>query len=74
MSSLICDLASQRQFLVAAGSAGIDRPFGTERASSLQQILESGVAAPSAEKLSNVVEIAGQELPDEVQRDRLPKI
>jgi hypothetical protein len=31
MSSLICDLASQRQFLVAAGSAGLDRPFGTFR-------------------------------------------
>jgi hypothetical protein len=46
----------------------------TERASLLQQILESGVGTPSAEKLSNVVEIAGQELTGEVQRDRLSEI
>ena len=40
----------------------------------MQQILESGVGAPSAEKLSNVVEVAGQELAGEIQRERLPEI
>jgi len=37
-----------------------------ERTPSIQQILESGVGAPSAEKLPNVVEVAGQELAGEV--------
>src|ERR1700732_2845879 len=45
-----------------------------EHAPSTQQILESGVGAPSAEKLSNVVEVAVQELASEVQRERLPEI
>jgi hypothetical protein len=45
-----------------------------EHAPSTQQILESGVGAPSAEKLSYVVEVAGQELAGEVQRERLPEI
>jgi hypothetical protein len=39
-----------------------------------RNILESGVGAPSAEKLSNVVEVAGQELVGEIQRERLPEI
>src|SRR6202040_1151599 len=39
-----------------------------------KQILEPGVGAPSAEKLSNVVEVAGQELAGEIQRERLPEI
>jgi hypothetical protein len=45
-----------------------------ERAPSIQQILESGVGAPSAEKLSNVVEVVGQKLAGEVQRERLAEI
>ena len=45
-----------------------------ERATSIQQILESGVGAPSAEKLSNVVEVVGQKLAGEVQRERLAEI
>jgi hypothetical protein len=45
-----------------------------EHAPSIQQILESGVGAPSAEKLPNVVEVAGQELAGEIQRERHPEI
>ena len=40
----------------------------------MQQILEFGVGAPAAEKLPNVVEVVGQELAGEVQRERLPEI
>ena len=40
----------------------------------MQQILESGVGTPAAEKLPNVVEVVGQELAGEVQRERLPEI
>ena len=40
----------------------------------MQQILESGVGAPAAEKLPNVVEVVGQELAGEVQRERVPEI
>jgi len=45
-----------------------------ERAPSNQQILVSGVGTPFAEKLSNLVEVGGQELAGEVQRQRLPEI
>ena len=40
----------------------------------MQQILEFGVGTPAAEKLPNVVEVVGQELAGEVQRERLPEI
>jgi hypothetical protein len=40
----------------------------------IQQILESGVGSPSAEKLPNVVEVVGQEFAGEVQRERPPEI
>jgi hypothetical protein len=52
----------------------LDIALLTDHAPSTQQILESGVGAPSAEKLSNVVEVAGQELVGEIQRERLPEI
>ena len=45
-----------------------------EHAPSIQQIFEFGVGAPSAEKLPNAIEVAGQELAGEVQRERLPEI
>jgi hypothetical protein len=45
-----------------------------ERASSSQQILEPGVGASSAEKLPDLVEIAGQELAGEVERERLAEV
>jgi hypothetical protein len=45
-----------------------------ERVPPRQQLLELGIGAPSAEKLSNFVEAAGQELAGEVQGERLPKI
>ena len=40
----------------------------------MQQILESGVGTPTAEKLPNVIEVARQEFTGEVQRERLPEI
>jgi len=40
----------------------------------MQQILESGVSTPAAEKLPNVVEVVGQEFTGEVQREGLPQI
>jgi hypothetical protein len=45
-----------------------------EHVPSIQQILEFGVGAPSAEKLPNAVEVAGQELAGEVQRERLSEM
>ena len=45
-----------------------------EHAPSIQQILEFGVGAPSAENLPNVVKVVGQKLAGEVQRERLPEI
>jgi hypothetical protein len=45
-----------------------------EHAPSTQQILEPGVRASPAEKLSNVVEATGQELAGEIQRERLSEI
>jgi hypothetical protein len=45
-----------------------------ERVPQSQQFLESGIGAPSAEKLPNLVKVVGQELAGEVQRERLPEI
>jgi hypothetical protein len=45
-----------------------------ERAPLIQQILESGVGSPSAEKLPNVVEVVGKEFAGEFQRERLAEI
>jgi hypothetical protein len=45
-----------------------------ERPPSMQQILESGVGTPAAEKLPNVVEVVWQEFTGEVQRQRLPEV
>ena len=40
----------------------------------MQQILESGVGTPAAEKSPNLIEVAGQEFTGKVQRERLPEI
>jgi|SRR5271166_363243 len=45
-----------------------------ERAASRQQILKPGVGASSAEKLPDLVEIAGQELAGEVEGERLAEV